>query len=131
MKSKRGFTLVELLVVIAIIGILVALLLPSVQSARAAARRIQCVNNLKQLGIAMHNYHGSQRKLPVGNVSCCWGTWQMMILPFLEEGVWRTGINFFQVMSHSCSTTIAMMRRVHPTIRRLPIVQYAKRGSQR
>ena len=131
MISKRGFTLVELLVVIAIIGILVALLLPSVQSARAAARRVQCVNNLKQLGIAMHNYHGSQRKLPVGNVSCCWGTWQMMILPFLEEALWRTGISFSPPMSHSFSTTIAMMRRIHPTVPRLPIVRFAKRGSQR
>ena len=71
--------------VIAIIGILVALLLPAVQAARASARRIQCVNNLKQLGIAMLNFHDTHHQLPVGNVSCCWGTWQMMILPFLEE----------------------------------------------
>ncbi len=86
MKSKRkAFTLVELLVVIAIIGILVALLLPAIQAAREAARRSQCVNNLKQLGIAIQNYHDVHKALPVGNHSCCWGTWQMSILPFIEE----------------------------------------------
>jgi prepilin-type N-terminal cleavage/methylation domain-containing protein len=84
-KNNRGFTLVELLVVIAIIGILVALLLPAIQSAREAARRSQCVNNLKQLGVAFQNYHDNYKQLPVGAFSCCWGTWQMAILPFLEE----------------------------------------------
>jgi prepilin-type N-terminal cleavage/methylation domain-containing protein/prepilin-type processing-associated H-X9-DG protein len=86
MKSQhRGFTLVELLVVIAIIGILVALLLPAIQAAREAARRSQCVNNLKQLGVAFQNYHDTYKKLPIGAYSCCWGTWQMAILPFIEE----------------------------------------------
>ena len=83
--SKRGFTLVELLVVIAIIGILVALLLPAIQAARESARRSQCVNNLKQLGVAMQNFHDTNKQLPSGNFSCCWGTWQMTILPFIEE----------------------------------------------
>ena len=85
MKKNRGFTLVELLVVIAIIGILVALLLPAIQAAREAARRSQCVNNLKQLGIAMQNYHDVRKTLPMGSFSCCWGTWQMAILPYIEE----------------------------------------------
>ena len=85
MRNRSGFTLVELLVVIAIIGVLVGLLLPAVQAARESARRSQCVNNLKQLGVAMQNYHDTHGELPVGNVSCCWGTWQMAILPFIEQ----------------------------------------------
>lgn len=83
-KSRKGFTLIELLVVIAIIGILVALLLPAVQQARESARRIQCANNLKQIGIALHNYHDMHGVLPPGNRSTLYATWALYLLPHLE-----------------------------------------------
>lgn len=84
---RRGFTLVELLVVIAIIGVLVALLLPAVQAAREAARRMQCSNNLKQIGLGMHNYHDTFLKFPAAASAYGHGlSWHVSILPFLEQG---------------------------------------------
>jgi prepilin-type N-terminal cleavage/methylation domain-containing protein/prepilin-type processing-associated H-X9-DG protein len=94
--TKRGFTLVELLVVIAIIGVLVALLLPAVQSAREAARRSQCSNNLKQIGLAIHNYGDVYKQcFPVGEYSCCWGTWLVALLPYVEQGSLYDQYKFF------------------------------------
>jgi prepilin-type N-terminal cleavage/methylation domain-containing protein len=85
-STRGGFTLVELLVVIAIIGVMVGLLLPAVQAAREAARRMQCSNNLKQIGLAMHNYHDSLGQFPPSRASCCWGTWNVLIMPYIEQG---------------------------------------------
>ncbi len=83
---RSAFTLVELLVVIAIIGVLVALLLPAVQAAREAARRSQCLNNLKQTSLAVLNYESARGTFPNGAYGCCWGTWIIEILPYLEGG---------------------------------------------
>jgi prepilin-type N-terminal cleavage/methylation domain-containing protein/prepilin-type processing-associated H-X9-DG protein len=103
----RAFTLIELLVVIAIIAVLIALLLPAVQAAREAARRAQCVNNLKQLGLALHNYHSTLNTFPPGgcisslnNTFCgngnLWGAWsaQSMLMPYLEQQAIFNNLNF-------------------------------------
>ncbi len=90
-NRRAAFTLVELLVVIAIIGVLVGLLLPAVQSAREAARRVQCSNNVRQLGLALHNYENTHRQFPPSRISLTAPTifqqsWVSMILPFIEQG---------------------------------------------
>jgi len=100
MKKRKGFTLIELLVVIAIIAVLIALLLPAVQQAREAARRTQCKNNLKQIGLAIHNYHDAHGLFPPAyidddhNLSGAAHTGFVLILPFLEEGPLYNAYNF-------------------------------------
>jgi prepilin-type N-terminal cleavage/methylation domain-containing protein/prepilin-type processing-associated H-X9-DG protein len=123
-QQGKGFTLVELLVVIAIIGILVALLLPAIQAAREAARRTQCVNNEKQLGVAFHNYENTFKHLPNGSIyagqrhnfdiyamlrdlgfegkSIEWN-WVTAVMPFMEEGVLKDQFNFvFRDTERNC-----------------------------
>jgi prepilin-type N-terminal cleavage/methylation domain-containing protein/prepilin-type processing-associated H-X9-DG protein len=103
-SSRRGFTLIELLVVIAIIAVLIALLLPAVQAAREAARRAQCVNNLKQLGLGVHNYNGIQNIFPANlylhpnysSATYSWNnaSWIVMILPQMEQLALYNAVNF-------------------------------------
>src|SRR5262245_53152460 len=106
-RIREGFTLIELLVVIAIIAVLISLLLPAVQSAREAARRAQCTNNMKQLGLAVANYESATGSYPAsygtrtltGQVWSTWGSWspQSMMLPYLEQTTLYNAINFSMV----------------------------------
>jgi prepilin-type N-terminal cleavage/methylation domain-containing protein len=92
---SRGFTLIELLVVIAIIAILIALLLPAVQQAREAARRSQCKNNLKQMGLALHNYHDVFNLLPPGGISTSWGmSFFVGLLPYIDQANVYNNLSF-------------------------------------
>jgi prepilin-type N-terminal cleavage/methylation domain-containing protein len=113
-RYRGAFTLVELLVVIAIIGLLVALLLPAIQAAREASRRSQCSNNLKQLGVAVHNFEAAHKRLPPGarynNAGRRGGSVFLFLLPYLEEGGLASSIN---LKSPNVDAEVA----AHPTLR--------------
>ena len=110
-RNRSAFTLVELLVVIAIIGILVALLLPAVQAAREAARRMQCSNNLKQLALALHNYEGTYKTFPPAGIDSNQMSWVVMLLPFIEQQPLFANFNFTQG-AWNASNRIAVVQGV-------------------
>ena len=94
-----AFTLIELLIAVAIIGLLIALFLPAIQAAREASRRASCANNLKQIGAAVHHYHDAKRELPCSRISEHKATWNVLVLPYLEQQelyeAWNIAENFY------------------------------------
>ena len=115
--TRSGFTLVELLVVITIIGILIALLLPAVQAAREAARRMQCANNIKQVALALHTYESAKSCFPPGLIWDCpgsrcyvWG-WSAYTLPYMEQQGLYDGIDFTQAWSYAAGMPNVRSRR--------------------
>lgn len=104
-STRRGFTLIELLVVIAIIAILIALLLPAVQQAREAARRSTCKNNMKQLGLALHNYHDIYNTFPVGALPSNRPNWRVGILPAIDQAPLYNQLNVSGHWASGCSSS--------------------------
>ncbi|MFO0817126.1 MAG: DUF1559 domain-containing protein [Pirellulales bacterium] len=112
MQRRNAFTLVELLVVIAIIGVLVALLLPAVQAAREAGRRSQCINNLKQLGLALHNYHDTYQTLPIGAQAGLKMNWRVSVMPFMEQQALFDKLNWNDSWTAPYAGTTTILQRL-------------------
>lgn len=133
-QRQTGFTLVELLVVIAIIGVLIALLLQAVQAAREAARRGQCTNNLKQIGVGIHNFHSARGALPRSRMMCHFGTWATELWPYVEETAlvdqWGKTMSFHGQPVANRQATVSLyycISRARPS--RVSVVGQDDRGS--
>ncbi len=115
-SRRRGFTLIELLVVIAIIAVLIALLLPAVQQAREAARRSQCKNNLKQIGLALHNYHDTHSIFPLSMFQENGWTSSTMLLPYLEQTTLYSALNVNGPANLADASILALTRKTIPVL---------------